>query len=182
LQNRISSPPRADRCEELASAQKNSGKLTDLNDNGAFRTTLGVDYEKLGLEMGRVDISTEDTAYLLEWAERCPLFVNGLQAIGGKNATLFFLSEDMEMFRMIVDEHVRKLRGVREATFNPVLSWVRDFPTQVDLTVKKQRNPPCKTAPYCVRCPANPDYNGRVWNYSEHKSPQHGKGRPRPHA
>lgn len=118
---------------------------------------------KIGLRMGRVDVSTTRIHQVLEWAKKCPLFVNCTVGIGGENVSLFLVSEDMEMFQYLVEHHIRKVPGVKNLSFNPILQWSKDNYVSLPLVVPRREHPPCGVEPFCPRCPANPNYNGRIW-------------------
>jgi hypothetical protein len=78
--------------------------------------------------MSRVDVSATGPDSIIEFAKSCPLCVNASLGIGDMNVSLLFVSEDIEMFQYIVDNHIRKLQGVSELSFKPILSWVNGFP------------------------------------------------------
>ena len=111
-----------------------------------------------------VDVNCSDPRSVLEWSKSCPLNLNGTIVIGGVNVSLYFAAEDMETFQYIVDEHVRRLPGVKEIHFAPIVSWSREYVAPIKLEVSRSTNPPCGMLPYCPRCPANPDYDGKIWN------------------
>lgn len=139
-------------------------RLDRLRKSGVLMDTSGVHLKMLGLEMCRADVNCTDGRSVLEWAKSCPLMVNGSIGVGGQNVSLYFTSEDMEMFQFIVDEHIRRLEGVSALHFSPIVAWAKDFVAPVKLEVPRSDEPPCSMLPYCPRCPANPNYDGRVFN------------------
>ncbi len=138
-------------------------RLEKLRKSGLIETTVGINLPKLGLKMARVDLSCTQVDKVLEWAEKCPLFVNSTLGIGGENISLFLVAEDVEMFQYLVEQHIRKLRGVMNCKFNTVLRWAKEDPVPLPLMVKKTATPPCGIMPYCPRCPGNPNYDGKIW-------------------
>jgi DNA-binding Lrp family transcriptional regulator len=138
-------------------------RIEKLRKNQLINQFVGLNLEQLGLRMSRVDVSTSDVDALLQWARHCPLFVNSSVGIGGENVSLLFVSEDMEMFHYIIEHHVRRIQGVTNLKFVPILKWqkVDYFPLLLD--VPKRKTPPCGVLPYCPRCPANPEYDGSLW-------------------
>ena len=138
-------------------------RIDKLRKSKLISTTIGVDLTKLGVRMARVDVSTAQIDNVLNWAHRCPLFVNSSLGIGGENLSLLVVAEDIEMFQYMVEHHIRKITGVLDMTFNPILSWSKEEPVSLLLGVQKAKKPPCGMEPYCPRCPANPNYNGRIW-------------------
>jgi DNA-binding Lrp family transcriptional regulator len=140
-------------------------RLAKLAKAGVFMRGSGLSYNQLGLRMGRVDIEAVDFTSILHWANCCPLFVNASLGIGGRSLSLLFVAEDLQMFHYLIDEHVRKLKGVRALDFSEIVSWTRDFPVNINLDYPKREAPPCGMLPFCPGCPGNPKYNGRVWSY-----------------
>jgi DNA-binding Lrp family transcriptional regulator len=138
-------------------------RIDKLRRNNLVTQTVGVNLQQLGLRMSRVDVSTNDVERLIQWANRCPLFVNASVGIGGENMSLLFVSEDMEMFHYIIEYHIRRIPGVTGLKFIPILQWYKNEFFPVLLGVAKKETPPCGTLPYCPKCPANPNYNGALW-------------------
>jgi Lrp/AsnC family leucine-responsive transcriptional regulator len=138
-------------------------RLEKLRKSGLIETMVGVNLPKLGLKMGRVDLSCTQVDKVLDWAKKCPLFINSTLGIGGDNISLFLVAEDVEMFQYLVEHHIRKLRGVMNCNFNTVLRWAKEDPVSLPLMVKKTAMPPCGIMPYCPRCPGNPNYDGKIW-------------------
>jgi DNA-binding Lrp family transcriptional regulator len=139
-------------------------RLDRLRRSGIIRDVVGVHLKKLGVELCRADVNCSDPRSVLEWSKSCPLNLNGAIGVGGINVSLYFAAEDMETFQYIIDEHVRRLPGVKEVHFAPIVSWSREYVAPIKLEVSRSTSPPCGMLPYCPRCPANPDYDGKVWN------------------
>jgi len=150
--------------KKLAMSQSSIAvRLEKLRTSGLVETSIGLDLSRLGLRMGRIDVATGKVDNVLEWATKCPLFVNSTLGIGGNNVSLFMVSEDMEMFQYIVEHHGRKIRGVTNLSFNPILQWSKDNFVPLQLDVPKRESPPCGLLPFCPKCPANPNYEGKIW-------------------
>jgi Lrp/AsnC family transcriptional regulator len=141
-----------------------AARLDKLQKSGVFEIFPSLNIARLGLQMGKIDVGTTNLDAVMGWARRCPLLVNASIGVGGQNLSLFFVAEDLEMFQYIVDSHIRRIDGVTDLNFVPILQWAKGFTTQLNLAVAKSETPPCGMAPYCPKCPANPLYNGRVWN------------------
>lgn len=135
-----------------------------LRESGPVSIVSGLDLKKLGLEIARLDVTTKNPKPVLEWAAKCPLIVNGTVGVGDGSLSLFLTSEDIEMFQYVVNNHLRVIEGVKAVKFLPVLSWIKQFPAQLNLDVPKSNVPPCSALPYCPKCPANPMYDGRIWD------------------
>jgi DNA-binding Lrp family transcriptional regulator len=139
-------------------------RLYKLRKSGILTETAGINLKNVGLEMCRVDVDSSDPRAITDWSKSCPLFMNGSIGIGGSNASLYFAGEDLVMFQYIIDEHIRRLKGVTEVHFSPIVSWGKEYIAPLRLDVSKTGTPPCNLLPFCPRCPANPDYDGKVWD------------------
>jgi DNA-binding Lrp family transcriptional regulator len=124
---------------------------------------VGLNAEEIGLQTGIVEITTTDPETVLEWAKRCPLFINASKSITGNRLSMFFVGEDAEAFHDIIDGHLLKIDGVSDLRFFHVLRWEKGFFATLDLTITPSSNPPCGKDPFCTKCPANPSYSGNVW-------------------
>lgn len=56
--------------------------LKMLKGSNLLLESSSIDYERLGLQMGRVDVDTSNQKNVLEWAINCPLFVNAAKGVG----------------------------------------------------------------------------------------------------
>jgi DNA-binding Lrp family transcriptional regulator len=139
-------------------------RLLRLRKSGILIDNVGLNLKVVGLEMCRVDADCSDPRSILEWAKSCPLFLNGCLGVGSQNVSLYFTAEDTEMFQFIIDQHIRHLEGVNLVQFSPIVSWGKDLIVPLKLDVQRSESPPCGFSPYCPRCPANPAYDGKVWN------------------
>jgi DNA-binding Lrp family transcriptional regulator len=140
-------------------------RIQSLTRYGLLKTKSGVDYQKLGLLMGGISVHCTDTEKLLTWAKSCPLFVFGFHSIGNGIA-LYFVAEDLDTMQSIIDNHVRRIDGVSTLGFSSIGSWTKgdEYTLPLDLRTGRSEIPPCGMLPYCRKCPANPNYDGRIWS------------------
>ncbi len=135
--------------------------------------SFGLNVEEIGLQTGIIEISTLRPDLVLEWVNKCPLFVNASKLVAGNHLSLFFVGEDTQTFHDIIAEHLLKIEGVSESNFTSILSWERGFFARLDLTISASAKPPCDMDPFCHNCPANPRYSGKIWKkprpYRDHK-------------
>jgi len=143
-------------------------RLLKLKETSLLMEQSGLNLEILGMIMCRLDVETSDEEAILEWARRCPLFINASNSIGGGTLSLFFAAEDNETFHEIIEAHLRKL-PVKITNLSFIRSWERPLMLQFNLDNKDGMKPPCNIGPYCSKCPANPRYNGRIWNGTRFK-------------
>lgn len=142
-------------------------RLARLAKSGLFLRGSSLNYGILGLRMGRADVEAKDFERVLKWASACPLFVNASLGIGSKNLSLLFVAEDLQMFHFLVDEHLRRFDEVSGVDFSEIVKWIREFVIGLNLEFQTKETPPCGMLPYCPKCPANPDYDGKVWKDSK---------------
>jgi DNA-binding Lrp family transcriptional regulator len=152
--------------KELGMSQSSIAlRLSRLQESSLLVLSRSVNYVLLGLQMCRVDVETNDVDKVIEWAKRCPLFVNASKGIGDRPLSLYFTAEDIEMFHYILDKHLKMIEGVSDLTFTMIRGWERPYSLALDLNYANKDRPPCGMEPYCPRCPSNPKYNGKVWNH-----------------
>jgi DNA-binding Lrp family transcriptional regulator len=120
--------------------------------------------KRLGLETGIVQVTTTRPDLVMEWANKCPLFVNSFRTVAGNHIGLIFVAEDSQTFHNVVDEHLLKIEGIIDFNFSNILEWNKGFFAPLDLTITSRDSPPCGMSPFCSKCPANPNYSGKVWN------------------
>ena len=155
----------AEIAKALGIAQSSAGlRLSRLKRSKVLFETDVINYDLLGMTMCRVDVDTTNPEALMDWCSKCLLFVNSIKGIGKTVMSLFFLGEDFKTFHSIIDEHVRKIDGVRDLEMTIIESWERPFFLKLDLRYSNLEDPPCGTLPFCTKCPANRLYDGRVWN------------------
>ncbi len=156
----------SDLAKELGLSQATIAmRLSKLQNNSLLVQSHAVNYMALGLQMCRVDIQTTEEDKVMAWAIRCPLFVNGSKGLAEKPMSLYFVTEDVDMFHYIVDEHLKKISGVTRVDLTIIRDWIKPYALQLDLDYSNVERPPCGVDPYCPRCPSNPKYDGRVWNH-----------------
>lgn len=141
-----------------------ASRLSKLEASELLVKSQGINYEVLGLQMCRIDVLTSKVEDVLEWALKCPLFVNGARGLGNEPLTLYFVAEDVKTFRFIVDEHLRKIPGVTDLRFSLISDWARPYSVLLNLDYNIKEVSPCGVDSFCPKCPSNPEYNGKLWN------------------
>lgn len=139
-------------------------RLSKTEEHSISKRVAILNSELLGLQMGWVDVSAQNPESVLKWASKCPLCINASSRIDRTNLTFLVATEEQDMFQQIVDEHIRKIHGVTEVNFRPIVKWNRPFLTNIDLSASKSIKPPCNMQPFCQGCPENPKYAGKLWS------------------
>jgi len=154
----------ADLSRKLNMAQSTiTARLDKLSKAKILNFGYGVSFAEIGLQMAQVNIKTSRPDLVLEWAGKCPLFVNGAKSVAGNNLSLIFVAEDQEGFHELIDEHLLKIEGLINFDFSSILSWVKGVDVPLDLSLLRTKEPPCGMANFCLKCPANPKYSGKIW-------------------
>jgi len=160
-----------DIAEELGMSQPSVAlRIRKLRESGAMETLVGVNPQRMGLNIAKVDVSTNDTNELLSMFRNCPFFMNGFVVSGRYNLCLLFMSEDIATMESIINGHIRPNPNVREVDFNIIISSARPFVVPTDMTASSNRAPcgyrhQCKDCPSfaagnCLGCPVIGQYKG----------------------
>ncbi len=75
---------------------------------------------------------------------------------------MIFVAEDPQSFQDVVDEHLLKIEGLIDFRFSNILDWTKGFWAPLDLIMSVREEPPCGMRPFCLKCPTNPGYPGKV--------------------
>jgi len=148
-----------------------AARIKKLKDQGALETHIGINPLKMGLSIGKVDITTTDTSALLEMFCGCPYFVNGFTVSGRFNLCLLFMSENIATMEAIINGHIRPNPNVKEVEFNIVINSEKALVVPAVLTPEVSSAPPCGVLlqcrdcnafkdKKCMGCPATGQYQG----------------------
>jgi len=144
-------------------------RIHRLKKQGAIAHQVGVNLRKAKLGIAKIDVSTNNSAKILEIFEKCPLFLNGFVTSGKHNLCLFLLFEDLASLNACLECHLRGNPLVSDAELCVVVSSVRDVIFPVKLIRRKMEIPPCSeecTECYyykserCLGCPNTIHYKG----------------------
>jgi DNA-binding Lrp family transcriptional regulator len=149
-------------------------RVRKLKDAGALEKQIGISPFKMDLYVAKVDVSTNNTAKILDMFKGCPYFANGFTVSGRNNLSLFFLSEKISTLEAIVNNHIRSHDSVKDVDFNIVIGSEKDFVVPTVLTPELSELPPCGLKirckdcqsfhdKRCTGCPATGEYQG--WFY-----------------
>ena len=149
-------------------------RIKKLKESGALEMQTGINPLKMGLYMGKVDISSNNPNEILNMFKDCPYFANGFSVSGKNNLCLFFISENIATLEAIVNGHIRPNKSVSEVDFNIVINTERDYILPIILTPDITDSPPCGISinckdcssfneKKCMGCPVTGQYQG--WFY-----------------
>ena len=147
-------------------------RLRKLKQKGVILPIVGMNVKKLGLNLARVDITTNNLEDILSIFDGCPYFLNGLVMSGKNNISLYFIAEDVKTLRAIVDHHLRSNPHIKDVEFNLAITPIKDMIFPIRINFKKRETAPCgvncKDCFYykssdCLGCPASIHYKGNFW-------------------
>jgi len=161
--------------EEIGLSQPSVAvRLKKLRESGALESQTGINPLKVGLYLAKVDISSNNTAEILNMFRNCPYFANGFTVSGTHNLCMFFISESISTLEAIVNSHIRTHSSITNVDFNIIISAEKSFKVPVGLTPEPHEIPPCGILiqckecqsfkdEKCMGCPATDAYHGWVY-------------------
>lgn len=149
-----------------------SARIYKLKQRGVLSHIVGMNFRKVGLYLAKVDLTSSNTAEIIESFRNCPYFLNGLIVSGRHNLCLFFAGEDISTLEAIVDGHIRNDPHVKDAELSIVITPVADLILPVKMSFAKNNITPCKKSctgcaylesGRCLGCPVIDMYRGNLW-------------------
>ena len=128
-------------------------RIRKLRESGALETQSGINPLKMGLYMAKVDITSNNTAELLDMFGNCPYVANGFSVSGKYNLCLFLVSENISALEAFVNYHIRSFNSVTDLSFNLIIDAEKDVIVPMNLTHSDSDVPPCGDATMCAKCP-----------------------------
>jgi len=144
-------------------------RVHKLRKQGAIAHQIGVNLKKANLGIAKVDLSTNNSAKVLEIFKKCPLFLNGFVTSGKYNLCLLLVIEDLASLDACIDCHIRANPHVSDAELSVVVSSARDviFPvklirrkTEVSSCGEQCDKCYCYKSERCFGCPNTVHYRG----------------------
>ena len=134
--------------EEIAKKIKLSqpsvgARIKKLQDKGILHTINGVNFRRVNLSLGKIDVNTTDTGSILKEFENCPFFVNALITSGRYNLCLFFTATTLKRLEGIVNHHLRANPMVKDLELNIVISAAKDFIHPINLSYDEDNKLNC---------------------------------------
>ncbi len=147
-------------------------RIRKLRQQGAIAHQVGLNLRKAKLGIAKIDVSTNNSAKILEIFEKCPLFINGFVTSGKHNLCLFLLFEDLASLNACIECHLRGNPQVSDTELCVVVSSVRDVIFPVKLVRRKMGILPCSEKcdechyyklKRCLGCPNTVHYKGLLF-------------------
>lgn len=149
-------------------------RIRKLRETGIFQKIYGVNPLKMGLYLAKVEVSTTDSAKVLEIFQHCPYFFNGFTVSGKSNVLLFLIGEDVSTLQSIIECHLGPLDEVKNIEFNIIISAAKELIIPYQMKIKIVDRPFCgleincsECKNYkekrCLGCPMMGEYKGVIW-------------------
>ncbi len=147
-------------------------RIHKLREQGVIAHQIGVNLKKANLGIAKIDLSTNNSAKILEIFEKCPLFLNGFVTSGKHNLCLFLVIEDLASLDACMDSHIRGNPLVSDVELSVVVSSARDVVSPLKLIRRKTEVSSCgeqcdKCYYYkskrCFGCPNTTHYKGALF-------------------
>jgi len=144
-------------------------RIHKLRKQGIIAHQIGVNLRKADLGIAKIDLSTNNSAKILEIFEKCPLFLNGFVTSGKHNLCLFLVIEDLASLNACMDCHIRANPDISDVELSIVVSSARDVIFPMSLTKNKTEVSSCGeqcdkcyyyNSKQCLGCPDTTHYRG----------------------
>jgi len=129
-------------------------RIKKLKNRGFIDRIIGVNLNKVGLNVAMVKVTSTNTTSVLNELRDCPFFLNGFVISGKENLVLLFVGEDISSLESIIDSRLRPDKDVQSADFDVVISSIKDFVIPIKMITDPLNKPPCGTDTKCKDCPA----------------------------
>jgi DNA-binding Lrp family transcriptional regulator len=159
-----------DLAEQLKISQPGiSARIHKLKKTGVLAHLIGMDVKKAQLFLAKLDMVTTDTEGVLDFLEKCPLYLNSFLTSGRYNLTVLMMGENMRSIVSCVDSYLRPNPIIKEMEFSLVVTPIRDFIVPLKPSLNKKKITPCEkdcsnctlyTNNRCLGCPASTNYRG----------------------
>jgi len=125
-------------------------RVNRLKREGVLNHNVGINLNKSGLFLVRVDFTAENASRVLDRLGSCSFFVNGFVMSGKHNASMFLVNEDLKKIDAILNQHLRSDKSVSDINVNVVVSSTNDFIFKINLD-KEMYHEKCleKDCEYC---------------------------------
>lgn len=149
-------------------------RIKKLKNKGFIEQIIGINPQKVGLHIAKVNIATNNPDKFLDMYRNCPFFLNGFAISGKNNLSLLFIGENISSLESKVNRHLRGNKDVQDVEFNIIISTVKDLVTKINLNVDNTNKPPCGMEYECMECPSYKEnkcfgcpyknqYKGSLW-------------------
>jgi len=124
-------------------------RITKLKQKGLLTAQYGIDTQKAGMSLVRVDCKAKQATKLLDHLKHCSFFAHGFTMSGIHNVCIFIVAHNLEKVQAIIDINLRQNPDVDDIVMSVVVSSAKPFPCQIDLV--KEQHEGCQSQD-CTNC------------------------------
>ena len=119
--------------EQIHRSQPTVGmRIKKLEKEGILQFQPGVNFKKIDLLLGVVQLNTKTPEEILEMAKFCPFMLNAFRLSGAHNICILLASSKLEKLDNIVNYHFRSDPNVQSVEINMITEIAKDFIMPVD--------------------------------------------------
>jgi DNA-binding Lrp family transcriptional regulator len=148
-----------------------SARIRKLEEKGVLVRSVGTDIKKADVFLAKVDVSTNSVEKVLQFLEKCPLYLNCFLTSGRHNMSCLLVGESVKSLMSCVDSRFRQGLPVKNIQFDLIVSPTRPMVAPVKPQVERKKITPCGadcsicsfyTSGNCLGCPASVHYKGKL--------------------
>jgi DNA-binding Lrp family transcriptional regulator len=149
-------------------------RIKKLKEAGLIEKIIGINPLRIGLNMVKVDVSTNNPNKFLNIYRNCPFFLNGFTVSGKNNLSLLFIDEDISSIESKVNRHLRGDEDIQNVELNVISSSIKDVVYPIRVRFDSNEKPDCGwdyqckdcsnfIEHRCFGCPFKEGYKGTFW-------------------
>jgi len=119
--------------EKIDRSQPTVGmRIKKLEKEGILQFQPGVNFKRIDLYLGAVELNTKRPDEILEMAKFCPFMLNAFRLSGAHNIIILLASSKLDKLDNIVNYHFRSDPNVQSVSMNMITEIAKDFILPVD--------------------------------------------------
>jgi DNA-binding Lrp family transcriptional regulator len=127
--------------EKIDRSQPTVGmRIKKLEKEGILQFQPGVNFKRIDLLLGVVELNTKRPNEILEMAKFCPFMLNAFRLSGSHNICILLASSKIEKLDNIINYHFRSNPNVQSVSLNMITEIAKDFIMPVDFK-SEEHNP-----------------------------------------
>lgn len=129
-----------------------NARIHKLKAKGVIATKVGVELEKTGMTLVRVDFAANNAEEILNKMKDCSFFVNGFIMSGKLNASIFIVGTTLKKIEHIIDRHLRVNDEIKDIEMNVVVGTSKPYICSVNFAQSRKRECGTKDCTTCMLC------------------------------
>lgn len=135
-------------------------RLRKLLKSGVFNIQPGINFKSVDIHMARLRILSESPERIFDISKFCPYILNCFLISGDFNVFLFIISTKLEDIDLIVNEHYRKNKWIKQVEMEIVIDIANDLILPMKFQQQRNHSPSdpntcIKKCPFCNSEPLN---------------------------